>query len=172
MLLISAATHIFGQTVSQSFSFDDGIGPGNAGTYSPNDHFSVDLYLTFSGYNCTGFDLWLETTANAAPHIMLTDFTYGTTFVDPTQPFAGPIGFTLLESTGLYTTPNPSDFGATQNPPYETSAVPPGTYFVGNLGISAEQGHAPGVYVLRTDATLPHASDAANWLGGAQFVTE
>ena len=102
---------------------------------------------------------------------MLTDFTYGTTFVDPTQPFAGLIGFTLLQSTGLYTTTQPSDLGATQNPPYETSAVPPGTYFVGNLGISLS-GLAWGVYVLRTDATLPRASNTANWLGGTQFVTK
>src|SRR3954468_24882352 len=84
--LMSVATLGFGQTATQSFSFDDGVGPGNAGTYGPNDHFSVNLYLTFDGYNGGAYDLWFHTTAEAAPHITLTGRTYGPTFTTP-MPF-------------------------------------------------------------------------------------
>jgi hypothetical protein len=146
------ASSLLAQTHTQSISFNDGIGPGNAGTYSPSDHFSVDLYLTFNGYNALGFDLWFEATASAAPFLSLTGFTYGTTFQDPIQPFAGPIGFTYDQGTGFYTTPQPSDFGATQNLPYEKTMVPPGTYFIGQLTVSLA-GLTPGVYILRTAAT-------------------
>jgi hypothetical protein len=165
LILLAAMPFARGQTHTQSISFDDGNGPGNAGTYLPTDHFSVDLYLTFNGYNCIGLSTWLETTANAAPFISLTGFTYGTTFVDPTQPFAGPIGFTELESTGLYTTPVPSDLGATQNPPFDKTAVPPGTYLIGHLTIGLA-GLAPGVYFLQTTATTPRSSVATSYFSG------
>jgi hypothetical protein len=163
-LLISLAAVPFarGQTHTQSISFDDGNGPGNAGTYFSTDHFSVN------GYNSPGLSFWLETTANAAPFISLTGFTYGTTFPEPIQPFAGPLGFTYLQSTGLYTTPNPSDLGATLNlqklPP-----ASPGTYFIGHLTVSLD-GLAPGVYVLQTDATrgspLNHQSVVTSYSPG------
>jgi len=159
LCLISATTSVFGQAHTQSISFDDGVGPGNAGTYNSTDSFSVDLYLTFNGYNACCLSLWFETTANAAPFMSLTGFTYGTTFPDPTQPFSGPIGFTALQFTGLYTTPNPSDLGGTwDGPPF--TATPPGTYFIGHLTVSLA-GLAPGIYVLQTDAT-PNGSSAVN----------
>ncbi len=169
--LMSAATSVFGQTPTQSISFDDGNGPGNAGTYSPSDSFSVDLYLAYSGYSSGGFSLWFEATAAAAPFTSLTGFTYGTTFFDPIQPFSSPIGFTLNHGTGFYGTSNPSDFGATINPPYDQTVVPPGTYFVGHLTISLA-GLAPGVYILRTDATNPHGSIVTNYAGGGNFIEE
>jgi hypothetical protein len=169
-LLISLAAMPFarGQTHTQSISFDDGNGLGNAGTYFSTDHFSVDVYLTFNGYNSAGLSLWLETTANAAPFISLTGFTYGTTFPEAIQPFAGPLGFTYLQSTGLYTTPNPSDLGATLDLQAQPPA-PPGTYFVGHLTVSLD-GLAPGIYVLQTDAThgspLSHRSVVTSYSPG------
>jgi hypothetical protein len=62
-----------------------------------------------------------------------------------------------------YTTPNPSDFGAIwDGPPF--NATPPGTYFVGHLTVSLG-GLAPGVYVLRTDATNMQISGHASSVG-------
>ncbi len=163
--VLSLASFAFGQTHTQNISFDDTIGPGNAGTYISTDHFSMDLYLTFAGYNSIGFDVWLETAANAAANVLLTGFTYGTAFVDPTQPSASyPMGFTLLQSNGLYTTPNPSDLGATQDPPYSKTALPPGTYFIGTLSIDLN-GLAPGIYTLQTDAAGFHASQVTSFDG-------
>jgi hypothetical protein len=60
------------------------------------------------------------------------------------------MGFTLNEGGGYYGTSQPSDLGATQNPPYDQTAVPPGTYFVGHLTVSLA-GLAPGVYFVQTD---------------------
>jgi hypothetical protein len=157
-----------GQPHAQSISFDDTIGTGNAGTYNPTDHFSVDLYLTFNGYNSAGLSLWLETTADAAPHIVLTDFTYGTTFSDPIQPGSLPVGFTLLQGTGLYTTPNPSDLGALTKDPFQL--VGPGTYFIGHLSIDLS-GLAPGIYTLQTDATSPHRSEVIS-VNGPEIADE
>ncbi len=164
LLLISLipASVAEAQQRSQSFSFDDGNGPGNAGIYSPSDHFSINMYLTLSGYNALGFDLWYETTANAAPFISITGFTFGTTFWDPVSiAVTFPLHFSLAESDGMYTTTNLSDLGATVDPPYDQTMVPPGTYFVGQVSISLS-GLAPGVYILQTDATDFHVCEVAD----------
>ena len=55
--VMSVANFASGQTHTQHISFDDTVGPGDAGTYNSTDHFSVDLYLTFAGYSASGFDV-------------------------------------------------------------------------------------------------------------------
>ncbi len=110
--LMSAATSVFGQTHTQSISFDDGIGPGNAGTYNSTDSFGVDLYLTYNGYAAYGYDLHLVTTADAAPHLSLTDYMYGPTFPDPLENLTFPLSFTRLLSNGLYGTSPPGNLGS------------------------------------------------------------
>ena len=148
----------------QFITFNDNDGTGNAGTYNSTDTFGLDIFLTWAGYNSYGLSLWLETTADAAPHILLTGFTYGTTFDDPTQPFISyPLGFTLAESNGLFTTPNPSDLGATVLDPH-AGGIAPGTAFIGHLSISLN-GFAPGIYILQTDATSSHRSIAVSFDG-------
>ena len=152
-----------GQVHTQHISFDDQVGPGNVGTYNSTDSFGVDLYLTFAGYRSAGFSLWLMTTADAAPNISLTAFTYGTTFEDPTQPFASyPMGFTYLLSDGKhYSTPNPSDLGATVAAPSFPHSIAPGTYFLGHLSISLS-GLAPGTYFLQTANINSHSSEVTS----------
>lgn len=161
--LMSVTTIAFAQTHTQSISFDDGVGPGNAGTYNSTDTFSFDIFLTYAGYNSTGLSLWLETTADAASHIFLTGFTFGDTFNDPNNnpPATFPMSFTVLEPTGLYTIPNPSDLGGTTEP---LAVVGPGTYFLGRLSIGLS-GLAPGIYTLQTDATGPHTSEVTSFDG-------
>jgi hypothetical protein len=151
-----------GQPHTQHISFDDGVGPGNAGTYNSTDTFGLDIFLTWQGYNDYGLSLWLQT--NAAPHILLTGFTYGTTFEDPTQPFIKyPLGFSVLQPNFLYTTPNPSDLGSTPLDPH-AGGVAPGTALVGHLSVSLT-GLDPGTYVLQSDATGPHTSVASSFDG-------
>jgi hypothetical protein len=91
---MTAATSVFGQEHTQSISFDDGVGSGNAGTYNSTDSFSVDLYLTFNGYNATGLSIWMQTTANAAPFISLTGFYLRDNFSRPDP--------TLHQSDGIH----------------------------------------------------------------------
>ncbi len=162
LCVMSLTTTLLGQTHTQSISFDDGVGPGNAGTYNSTDSFGVDLYLTYSGYNAYGLSLWFATSASGAPFISLTGMSYGTTFPDPNQPFITfPLNFTQPEAGGLYGTPNPSDLGSgiSTSPPF--NSVPPGTYFIGHLSVSLA-GLPPGIYTLQTDTWGPHASEVAD----------
>ena len=154
-----------GQVHTQHISFDDTIGPGNAGTYNPTDHFSVDLYLTFAGYDSPALSLWFATTANAAPNIFVTGFTWGKTFPDEGNASIAsyPMGFNVLQQDGLYSNPNPSDFGGVVDD-IHAPWPGPGTYFVGHLSISLN-GLAPGIYTLQTDATRPHVSEVASFDG-------
>jgi hypothetical protein len=146
---------------TQFLSFNDNNGVPDAGTYNPNDNFSFDIFLTFSGYNSTGLSFWLETTADAAPNIVLTGYVRGTTF-----PSGGahifPMPFTVFESNGWYTTPNPSNLGATL--PGGENPVPPGTYFLETLSVSLT-GLAPGTYILRSTALNPRASEVTSFDG-------
>ena len=151
---------------TQSLTFNDNDGVGDAGTYNSTDSFSFEIFLTYAGYTSSGLSLWFDTTANAAPHISLTSFTYGTTFSDPITPFISyPLGFPLPEQDGsYYTTPNPSDFGALVHD-FQIPFQEPGTYFVGTLSVSLS-GLAPGIYVLRSDdihAFVGHASEVARY---------
>ena len=71
--------------------------------------------------------------------------------------------FTVLQSNGLYTTPIPSDLGATVPSP-DVNAVPPGTYFIETLSVSLT-GLAPGTYILRSTASSPRSSIVGSFDG-------
>ena len=148
------------QTPTQFLTFNDNNGVPDAGTYNPNDSFSFDIFLTFSGYNSTGLSLWFETTADAAPNIVVTGYMLGTTFTNHNgHHFPAP--FTLLQSNGWYTNPNPSDLGSDLPAP---ETAPPGTYLIENLSVSLT-GLSPGIYILQSDATGGHASEATSFDG-------
>ena len=156
---MSATNFAFGQTHTQNISFDDGVGPGNAGTYNSTDTFSFDIFLTYAGYNSGGFSFWFDTNADAAPHIFITGFTWGATF-PAHQNVSFPLGFTDLESDGRYTTPNPSDFGSGT----PSGFIGPGTYFVGHISLSLS-GLAPGIYTLQTTTMSPRTSEVTSFDG-------
>ena len=105
----------------------------------------------------------METTAAAAPYLTLTGITNNPTFPDLNPFLTFPQAFTLLQSNGMYTTPNspdggPSDLGSHRQP--QTGSVT-GTYFVGQLSV-ALNGLPPGVYVMRTDALGGHTSEVTD----------
>ena len=107
----------------------------------------------------------METTAAAAPHLTLTGISNNTTFPDLNPFLTFPQNFTLLESNGMYTTPNspdggPSDIGSTVSNP-QAGSVPPGTYFVGQLSVDIN-GLPPGVYVMRTVVLGGHTSEVVD----------
>ena len=164
--LVALAAIVRAQAPIQFLTFNDNNGVPDAGTYNPNDNFSFDIFVTFSGYNATGLSLWFETTANAAPHIVLTGYVRGATFPNGNGHIF-PAPFTLLQPNGLYTTANPSDLGATVPSP-DVNGVPPGTYFLENLSVSLT-GLAPGIYILQSDATSPHRSEVTSF-DGTNFV--
>lgn len=151
--LMSVATLSFGQVQTQSISFDDGAGPGNAGTYSPNDHFSVNLYLTFNGYTALGYSLWFHITAAAAPYVSLPGRTYGSTFSTPNPFVTFPLSFSVARGN-FYTTPDQSDLGGVH------AGIPPGTYSIGDLSVDLN-GLPAGTYVLATDDIGGHRSEVS-----------
>ena len=67
--ILSVAGMCSAQSATQFLTFNDNNGVPDAGTYNPNDSFSFDIFLTFSGYNASGLSFWFETTADAAPYI-------------------------------------------------------------------------------------------------------
>jgi hypothetical protein len=161
--LIALTAIVPAQTPTQFLTFNDNNGVPDAGTYNPNDSFSFDIFLTFSGYNSTGLSLWFETTAAAAPNIVLTGYMRGTTFQNGNGHHF-PLPFTLLQSNGWYTNPDPSDLGVSVPSPSNVNAVSPGTYFIENLSVSLT-GLASGTYILRSDAINPHVSEVTGTVG-------
>jgi hypothetical protein len=116
--------------------------------------FTLDSYLTFSGYNANGLSYWLELPAAQSSFFHITAETF-LQFTDPTQP-AWPNEFNYPMTNGIdngfYATSN--DLGGTTNPP---TVVTPGTYQVSHITFSIT-GAAPGVYTFYTTSTLPRPS--------------
>jgi hypothetical protein len=116
--------------------------------------FTLDSYLTFSGYNANGLSYWLELPAAQRTFFHITAETW-LTFTDPTQP-SEPNEFNYPMTNGIdngfYATSN--DLGGTTNPP---DIVTPGTYQVSHITFSIT-GAAPGTYTFFTTSTNPRPS--------------
>ena len=149
---------------SQSLTFNDnGSGGGDAthGTYAPGSTFSLDVFLTFSGYNSTGLSFWLEASNGLAGSLSITGVTYGTTFPDPTNTAPNPAIFntSVGASPGFMT--ETRDLGSTAN----GTVAAPGTYFVAHITFSLSASFAPGNYILQSTVTSPHTSEATSFDG-------
>ena len=149
---------------SQSLALDDlGLGGGDAthGTYAPGSTFSLDVLLTFSGYNSTGLSFWLEASNGLAGSLSITGVTYGTTFPDPTHTAPNPAFFNtpVGASSGFMT--ETRDLGSTAN----GTVAAPGTYFVAHITFSLSASFAPGNYILQSTVTSPHTSEATSFDG-------
>ena len=134
----------------------------------PGDTISFDISVMYSGYNSTGNSFWFEvnnaiagTVANTA--ITITGFTYGTTFVDPTQPNPTTVPFNTSTGASAGFMTETRDFGATIN---DFNNVPgPGTYFVGHITLTLGAGVALGSFVLQSTVTSPHTSEVSSFDG-------
>src|ERR1700675_1833691 len=119
---LTATSAVFGQQHTQSMFF---ITSGQI--FNTNDSFSLDSFVTFSGYSAVGMFYWLETAPGTQSFFSITAETW-LTFPDPTQPgepnnFAFPM--TNGMDAGMFATSN--DLGATPQP---LVLVPPATYQV------------------------------------------
>ena len=116
--------------------------------------FTLDSYLTFSGYNANGLSYWLELPAAQRTFFHITAETW-LTFTDPTQP-SEPNEFNYPMTNGIdngfYATSN--DLGGTTNPP---DIVTPGTYQVSHITFSIT-GAPIGTYTFFTTSTIPRPS--------------
>ncbi|GEM_PF-2428954 len=167
--LIAAVGMAFGQNTA-TFSFNDNVGTPDAGTYSSNQVFNVDIFGTFN-FGANGYSLWLESPTGLASKITITNETYFT-FTGPTDgpnpgsgdPFNNK-GFTdssgarsgYLTDKDLAANPqtgtlDSGDLGATG-----TNKVA-GTYKLANIEFTLS-GAAPGTYTLFTTANSPKQSE-------------
>ena len=143
-----AAGTAFSQN-SQSLNFvPSGTVFGQTGT------FTLDTFLTFSGYSAYGLSYWLQLPSAQASFFSITaeDFLV---FNDANQT-GWPNNFDFDMGNGSFSTHN--DLGATTEP---LALVPPNTYQVSHITFSINNA-APGVYTFFSTTTSPRPSIVAD----------
>jgi hypothetical protein len=119
--------------------------------FNQNDTFSVDVNLTFAGYNALALSYRLDTASGSQSFFHITNETY---FVfNDFQPHTYPVNFDLVESNGRFATHD--DLGASVV--QISMPVPPGTYLVSHLVFSIT-GAALGTYTFHSTTDNPFAS--------------
>src|SRR4051812_42935020 len=168
--LLLMADLTFGQTQSMRLVTS---GTGSAGatsrTFSAgvSNPFSLDVYMTFTGFTAVGLSYWMEGTTALANNLTLNSQTY--TIWDPTQNgtnngFANNVG---CDSGFLRET---RDLGATSNFDSDnnvfTDPKAPGTHQVATLNLTIGAALAPGVYTL----ALTHLGPATSEISDSNFT--
>ena len=143
---LNCAPFASGQTAT--FSFNDGSGTANAGSYSSGSSFTFSITLNFvPGGNIAdlnGFSYWLEQQNPNSPF----NFAITNRDVSGSQ-------FTFLQTPGLtypqnMTPQNANDLGASVP---GATGVGAGNYFIANLTISISASALPGTYLIENITT-------------------
>lgn len=143
-----------------SFTYNDGNGTPNAGTYTPGSSFTFSISLAFAPggtvTNLEGLSYWFEQSTAGAPF----NFSITNRAVTGSQ-------FTSLQTPGLtypqsLSPQNTNDLGA--GTPSGTG-LGANTYFIANLTISISPTTAPGVYVIENTTSGGKASVITDDLG-------
>lgn len=153
LTFVTAAVALFGAThrspgQTATFSYDDGSGPADAGSYPAGAKFTFSINLTFAPggnvANLAGLSYWFEQQNPNAPYY----FSITNRDVTGSQ-------FTFLQTPGL-TYPqalapsNQKDLGAATQ---SNMGVGAGTYFISNLTISIDPTTPPGTYIIENVTT-------------------
>jgi hypothetical protein len=152
-LLITAI--ICGMAAGTAFSSQSMSFTPSGTVFNTNDTFTLDSFVTFSGYSAVGMSYWLETAPGTQSFFHITAETY-LTFTDGTQPgWPNNFDFPMTNGVdaGMFATHN--DLGGTLVD--VTNPTPPGTYQVGHISFSIT-GAAPGTYTFFTTTTNPRPS--------------
>ncbi len=135
-----------GQTAS--FSYDDGNGAPNAGSYAPGSSFTFSITLAFTAggtiANLEGVSYWFEQQNPSAP------FNFAITLRN-----ASGSQFTSLQTPGLtypqnLTPQSTDDLGAALPGP---TGIGNGSYFIANITVSISGTAAPGTYLIENTTT-------------------
>jgi hypothetical protein len=145
---------------SATFSFDDGAGTANAGTYTPGSSFTFAINMAFthggSVANLDGLSYWFEQQSPSSPF----NFSITNRNVSGSQ-------FTFLQTPGIVypqamNPANASDLGGgTQS----GTGVGDGTYLIANLTVSISPSAANGVYMIENTTTAGKISLITDTLG-------
>ena len=131
-----------------TFSYNDGVGVPNAGTYTPGSSFTFSITLTFAPggtvANLEGLSYFFEQQNPSAP------FFFSITNRDVTGS-----QFTFLQTPGLtypqsLTPSNAKDLGASLP---GANGIGAGSYFVANITLSIDPSAAPGIYQIENTTT-------------------
>jgi hypothetical protein len=162
----------YGQTTQSINLFTMGSTTQTSISLSPGSVFSLDTYITFTGFTSVGLSYWLEAqTTGLAANLTLNNESYfqnwdangsGTNnlFTSGTGVDAG----YLRETRDLGSTSN-FDSGNALDP------LAPGTYKVSTLNFTLGAGIAPGTYLLRTTTLTPVPSEINDNAFGTHNVT-
>src|SRR5947209_9123018 len=143
-----------------TFTFNDGNGTPNAGTYNPTNSFTFSIMLNFAPggtvTNIEGLSYWFEQQSPGAPfNFSITNRNLsGSPFSDPQTP-----GITYPQTLMPQ---NTSDLGAALP---TLSGMGAGSYFIANLTIYVAANTAPGTYVIET-TTNPGKNSVVSDTGG------
>jgi hypothetical protein len=151
LALFVGASIASGQTAT--FSYDDGVGTPDAGSYTPGSSFTFSISLAFApGGTITN----------------LQGVTYYFQQQDPNPPFyfsitlrdASGSQFSLLQTPGLsypqtLSPANANDLGGERPTPPGAGA---GDYFIANITVSIDGTAAPGTYLIRNTTSVPKLS--------------
>ena len=129
---------------AQSMSFT----PSGGGIYGQNGTFTLDSFLTFSGYNANGLSYWLELPAAQRTFFHITSEEHFPPF---NNGYTGPNEFDYCDNNYCSTH---YDLGGGPQP---LMLVPPGTYDVERMHFSITNA-APGVYTFFTTTDNPRPS--------------
>lgn len=135
----------------------------------PGSSVTLEVYLTYSGYESPGLSYWLELPIGIAPFVSITAVQYFT-FSSPNQAPGQPIVFTDLSgarpgylSTHGGETPVPggvsADLGATTP---NASTLPSGTYHITNLTFTIAAGAPGGTYTMYSTSLSPRKSEVTD----------
>ena len=156
-LLLTAGLS-FGQTAS--FSFNDNNGTPDAGTYNPNDTFTVDVSGTATGFTADGYSLWLEvpTTNGFNTTINITAGTF-VQFTDPTESVYPKL---FIDTSGQRDAGYRTDKQGTLNGDLGASSNAPAEQFTGTARLASYTftftGAPPGTYVMYLTTISPKRS--------------
>ena len=133
---------------SASFSYNDGVGAPDAGTYTAGSSFTFSLSLNFlaggSVTNLEGFSYWFQQDQASPFYFSITLRNASGSQFDLLQ--TDPLGVQSLAPD------NADDLGALRS---DFVGVGSGDYFVANITIAIDPGAAPGVYTLENVTSGP-----------------
>jgi hypothetical protein len=148
---IICGTMVAGTTFSQHVTSLSLVPSGTI--FNQNDTFTVETFLTYSGYSAYGFSFWLETLAGTQSFFHITSEEHFPPFPDGST---GPNEFVFPMPNGVdngyYATSN--DLGGGNEP---LMLVPPGTYDVERIHFSITNA-ALGTYTFYSTSTNPRPS--------------
>jgi len=158
---VAATTSLFGQA---SFSFNDGVGTPNDGTYTPGSNIVFTINVVFSGPNPNdlgGISYWFQS-FSGTPTTSLTEV--GGLFTITTRDVTGSPFTDVQTGSGAFPQPlnfddtagnvagneNRFDLGASLSNAPGDPGLAPNTYLVAQITFSISGAITPGSYTLGT----------------------